>query len=158
MTYIVSPYQTWGVLPNTMPIDQLWKLIDTSEVMFDDFQRDWIREDENSPTYEHSLLGEVSPNNIYINRFILDSDEVYSAVEIGITYDFDSISVYLNNVLIYEEENHVSNNRNYFRILYSGSVLQKGSNVIAIMIDNQPHLNNVYIYGYPATPPERRFV
>ena len=76
MTYIVSPYQTWGVLPNTMPIDQLWKLIDTSEVMFDDFQRDWIREDENSPTYEHSLLGEVSPNNIYINRFILDSDEV----------------------------------------------------------------------------------
>ena len=145
MTYIVSPYQTLGVLPNTMPIDQLWKLIDTSEVMFDDFQRDWIREDENSPTYEHSLLGEVSPNNIYINRFILDSDEVYSAVEIGITNDFDSISVYLNNVLIYEEENHVSNNRNYFRILYSGSVLQKGSNVIAIMIDNQPHLNNVYI-------------
>ena len=85
-----------------MPIDQLWKLIETSEVMFDDFQRDWIREDENSPTYEHSLLGEVSPNNIYINRFILDSDEVYSAVEIGITNDFDSISVYLNNVLIYE--------------------------------------------------------
>ena len=140
-----------------MPLSQLWRTIDLGNIMFDDYQRDWIREDENSPSYDHKLLGEISTNSVYINRFILDSDEVYAAVEIGITNDFESIFIYLNNILLFEEDNHISNNRNYFRLLYSGSVLQTGSNVIAIMIDNQPHLNNVYVYGYPATPKERIF-
>ena len=134
---------------------KLWKSLDTGDLLFDDFSRDWIRENEDSPTYEHELLGRVSENNVYLNRFVIDEEEEYSAVEIGFTNDFESIAVYVNDILIYEESNHVNNNRNYFRILYSGSVLHVGSNVIVIIIDYHPHLNNAYVYGYPATPSQR---
>ena len=155
VTYLVSPYQTWGVFPNDMPLSQLWLTVDKGTTMFDAFDYDWIKEDENDPAYQHELLGELSTNNVYINRFLLREDELFSAVEIGITNDFDSLSIYMNNILIYEEDHHVSNQKNYFRVLASGSILHKGSNVVIVLIDNMSHLNNVYVYGYAASLSQR---
>lgn len=156
MTYIISPFQNWGVFSEEMERSRMWREIDTGNAFLDDFSRDWMRENEESPSYEHVVLGYPSENNVYFNRFVVEEKEEYTAVEVGFTNDFEDIAVYVNDILIYEESNHVSNNRNYFRILYSGDVLHTGSNVIMIVIDAKQHLNNAYLYGYPATPSQRK--
>ena len=41
------------------------------------------------------------------------------------------------------------------RLLLSGTILQEGSNIIIFEFDKNPHLNNVYLYGYPVKKPSR---
>lgn len=152
MTYILSPEQNWAVLPEKDSLTSVWLSLDTSSLFIADPSEDWLREDENSPNYDHHLLGDLSPNNLYLNRFFLDDDEAYAGLEIGVTNDFTSLSLFINNVLLFSTDSHLSNHRNYFRILVPGDVLHRGSNVILLRIDPHPHLNNVYLYGYPSSP------
>lgn len=157
MTYIISPEQNWAVLPEDKSLVSIWRSLDTGALLIADPDEDWLRKDENAPDYEHILLGELSPNNLYLNRFFLDDDEAYAGLEIGITNDFHSLSLFINNVLLFSTASHQTNHRNYFRILVPGDVLHRGSNVILLRIDPQPHLNNVYLYGYPSTPSQSTF-
>lgn len=83
--------------------------------LLDAFDEDYIREDENSATYSHYLTGEPSTSNVYYNRFYLEDTASFSAVEIGVTNDFNEVSIYLNGMKVFEEKHHRSNGKNYFR-------------------------------------------
>lgn len=154
---MIAPEQNWAVLPEKDSLTSIWRSLDTGSLLIADPNEDWLREDENAPDYDHRLLGTLSPHNLYLNRFFLDADEVYAGLEVGITNDFHSLSLFLNNVLLFSTASHLSNHRNYFRILLPGDVLRPGSNVLLLRIDPQPHLNNVYVYGYPASPSQSTF-
>lgn len=100
MTYIVSPYQTWGVFQAANETE-LWEDVGESSVFFDPFDRDWLKEDENRSAYLHEVTGDPSSSNYYINRFYIVPDRQYAAIELGMTNDFESVNVYINNVLVF---------------------------------------------------------
>ena len=118
--------------------------------MLDPFDRDWLREDENAPDYDHYITGELTTDNLYYNRFVLGSEDTFAAVEIGVTNDFVDVMIYLNGIEVYSETDHQSNGRNYYRVLVNGMYLREGVNVVMVIIDNAEHMNNVYLYGYPS--------
>lgn len=101
MTYIVSPYQTWGVF-SVSSADGLWKEIGQSTAFFDSFDRIYIREDENRPEYLHEVIGEPSTSNFYVNRFYIPEGTRFAALELGMTNDFVSVRIFINNILIFE--------------------------------------------------------
>lgn len=101
VTYIVSPYQTWGVFSVTSS-EGLWKEIGQSTVFFDSFDRDFIREDENRPEYIHEVTGEPSTSNFFVNRFYIPEGNRFAALELGMTNDFVSVRVSINNIAVFE--------------------------------------------------------
>lgn len=115
VTYLISPYQVWGVTSRITSVTDFYIGLMDVNWFLDPFDQDWIREDENAPSYNHYLTGEPSIENIYYNRFTLAEDASFSAVEIGITNDFSEVSLYLNGIRVFSEENHQSNGKNYFR-------------------------------------------
>ena len=101
MTYIVSPYQTWGVFSVTSS-EGLWKEIGQSAVFFDSFDRDFIREDVNRPESIHEVTGEPSTSNFFVNRFYIPEGNRFAALELGMTNDFVSVRVSINNIAVFE--------------------------------------------------------
>lgn len=65
------------------------------------FDKDYLKEDENASSYHHKIEGEISQHNYYINRFFLDLKEYYAGLELGMTNDFESVDIFINNVLVY---------------------------------------------------------
>ena len=83
MTYIVSPYQTWGVFSVTSS-EGLWKEIGQSAVFFDE------------------VTGEPSTSNFFVNRFYIPEGNRFAALELGMTNDFVSVRVSINNIAVFE--------------------------------------------------------
>ena len=101
VTYIISPSQNWGVLESNS-YKTLWKDLSMTNVMLTNFDTDYLKEDENAEDYELEIEGKVSDHNFYVNRFFLDTTEYYAGLERGMTNDFQSVSIYINNVLVYK--------------------------------------------------------
>lgn len=124
MTYIISPYQVWGVLESES-LGSLWNQLMETNYVLATFDEDYLKEDENADSYEHKVLGDPSSHNYYVNRFHLKYGEYYAGLELGITNDFESVSVYINQILVYRyillstiipsEKNHQDNHRNYYK-------------------------------------------
>lgn len=115
VTYLISPLQEWGVVAQSMSAEEFWLGISNLDLMLDPFDRDWLREDENAPDYDHYITGELTTDNLYYNRFVLGSEDTFAAVEIGVTNDFVDVMIYLNGIEVYSETDHQSNGRNYYR-------------------------------------------
>ena len=83
-------------------MDSLYEELSEHPYVFASFEKDYLKEDENSPEYHHKLTGEKSIHNYYVNYFTLSSSEIYGGVEIGITNDYSSVNIYINNILVYK--------------------------------------------------------
>lgn len=101
VTYIISPSQNWGVLESSS-YKTIWKDLSMTNMMLTNFDTDYLKEDENDEDYELKIEGQVSDHNFYVNRFFIDTTEYYAGLEVGMTNDFQSVSIYINNVLVYK--------------------------------------------------------
>lgn len=101
VTYILSPYQNWGVL-KAPSREALLNDLREYNYEFASFDKDYLKEDENRPDYDHRVLGIPTNHNFYVNYFSLDNKELFSGLEIGITNDFLSVNIYINNILVFK--------------------------------------------------------